>query len=298
MFVNHAGFSISSRKLQLVEIDFNDGRFLIENIDEEPFPFEIDAQISSSKLLTALQDAYDKIIARKNLKTDIVSFALPAFFFKSAKIPYDPNLISKDLETHLKWEFGVLFPNDNPDDFVIDKFTLGDESNELFFFAVERKILQTIHKFCFRNNLLLKYVDNSVIAGLILLPYLSEPGKKNYVSVFLNKNYFAVTFVKNHVPVFYKVFTGNEGSKEHIYNVVNELKAKHFEKTDFSDYYIFGDGLQQNIIEELNRENGVYFNTVNPFKLLKLNQRIKDNAFATQSYFNFAAPTGMAMRLI
>ncbi len=284
--------------MQLVEIDFNDGRFLIENIDEEPFPFEITPGISPSKLLSALQNSYEKIISRKNLKTDIVSFALPAFFFKFAKIPYDPNLISKDLEKHLKWEFGVLFPDANPDDWVIDKYTLGEESNELYLFAIERKILQTVHKFCYRNNLLLKYVDNAIVAGLLLLPYLTEAGKKNYVSVFVNQNYFAITFVINHIPVLHKILDKESWKNINVNDMINELRNKYFGDTVFYDYYILGSGLQQSFIDELNNDSGVYFKTVNPFKLLKLNQRIKDNVFAQKNYFNFAAPTAMAMRLV
>ncbi len=299
MFVNHAGFSISSQKLQLVEIDFNDGRFLIENIDEEPFPSIITKDISSTQFLSVLQTAYEKIISRKELKTDIVSFALPSFFFKSAKIPFDPNLITKDLEKHLKWEFGILFPNINPDDFVIDKFALEEGSSELILFGIERKILQTVHKFCIRNNLMLKYVDNSFIASIILLPHLAESAKKNFVSVFINKNYYAIAFIKNSVPVFYRfVESGEENFTSAMFEKIEKFKDDLFTNSDLPEYYIFGDGLQQDFIDELNRKNGIFFQTVNPFKLLELNQRLKENPLVQQRFYSFTAATGMAMRLI
>ena len=299
MFVNHAGFSISSQKLQLVEIDFNDGRFLIENIDEEPFPSDIDKNTSSTQFLSVLQTAYEKIIDRKELKTDIVSFALPSFFFKSAKIPFDPNLITKDLERHLKWEFGILFPDVNPDDYVIDKFALEEDSNELILFGIERKILQTVHKFCIRNNLTLKYVDNSFIASIILLPHLTEASKKNFVSVFINKNYYVIAFVKNSVPVFYRfVESGGENSAPAMFERLEKFKNDLLTDNDLPEYYVFGDGLQQDFIDELNKKNGIFFHTVNPFKLLELNQRLKENPLVQQKFYSFTAATGMAMRLI
>ncbi len=299
MFVNHAGFSISSQKLQLVEIDFNDGRFLIENIDEEPFPSKITKDISSTQFFSVLQTVYEKIIGRKELKTDIVSFALPSFFFKSAKIPFDPNLITKDLEKHLKWEFGILFPDINPDDYVIDKFALEEDSSELILFGIERKILQTVHKFCIRNNLMLKYVDNSFIASIILLPHLAKSAKKNFISVFINKNYYAIAFIKNSVPVFYRfVESGEENFTSAMFEKIEKFKGTLFTNSDLPEYYIFGDGLQQDFIDELNRKNGIFFQTVNPFKLLELNQRLKENPLVQQRFYSFTAATGMAMRLI
>lgn len=299
MFVNHAGFSISSRKLQVVEIDFNDGRFLIENIDEEPFPYELTANISANRLLSALQPAYENIKNRKELKTDIVSFALPSFFFKSAKIPYDPNLITKDLERHLQWEFGILFPDVNPSDYVIDKFPVAEDTNELILFGIERKILQTVHKFCMRNNLMLKYVDNSFIASIILLPHLTGTGKKNFISVFINGNYYAIAFIKNSIPVFHRVVEAKDGKyTAGIFDKIEKFKSKIFAGNDLPEYYVFGDGLQQDLIDELNRRNGVFFKTVNPFKLLEVNQRLKENPFVQQQFYTFTAATGMAMRLI
>ena len=69
-FENHAGFNISSSRLQMVEVNFKSDQFHLENVDEvyfnEPLDFTHDKE---TKINSLLQSAYNELLIRKALKS-------------------------------------------------------------------------------------------------------------------------------------------------------------------------------------------------------------------------------------
>src|SRR3989337_2859291 len=119
-YENHAGFTLSGSKLQVVEITNQDEQFFLENVDEayfnEPLNFEKDKETQISALL---QGAFNELIIRKALKSNSVSFTLPFELFYTAQLPYDNTLLHQDIIDEFRWELSVLYPFAQVKDLVI-----------------------------------------------------------------------------------------------------------------------------------------------------------------------------------
>lgn len=299
LFVNHAGFNLAADKLQIVEINFRDGRFLIENIDEEPFNYTLTPLSNESEIIAALQKAYNLIIARKNLNTDIVSFALPDSFYRSAQVHFDDNLMDKDLKQIINWEFSVLFPQENVNDFLIDKFESGE--NKLIFFALNKKIIQTLRKFCSRNNLILKYIDDAHIASTLNLAISRVKFQPNIISCYIADDYFSLIFLKNNVPQRFNVYNKSEifsqdlGIKHRVDLIKNSSLMN---PNDEFDFIIWGEEVNDELYNNLQELFGYKIKLVNPFENLKINARLKNNPYFNKKYYNFTSAAGLAARLI
>src|ERR1035438_3985362 len=81
-FENHAGFNISSSRLQVVEINFKSDQFLLENVDEAYFNERLNLEFDKeTKINSLLQSAYNEILIRKPFKCNFVSFTVPLDLF-------------------------------------------------------------------------------------------------------------------------------------------------------------------------------------------------------------------------
>lgn len=299
LFVNHVGFNLATDKLQIVEINFRDGRFLIENIDEEPFSYSLTSTSNESEIIAALQKAYNLIIARKNLNTDIVSFALPDSFYKVAKIPFDDNLMDKDLNQIINWEFSVLFPQENVNDFLVDKFECG--KNKLIFFALNKRVVQTLRKFCSRNNLILKYIDDAHIASTLNLTISQANYQPNIISCYIADNYYSLIFSRNNVPYKFNVYDkGKLFSEEFgIKNRIDSIKnSSLLDRNDKFDFIIWGEEVNDELCNKLQELLGYKIKLVNPFENMKVSTHLVNNSYLNEKYYNFSSAAGLAARLI
>ncbi|HSD63032.1 MAG TPA: hypothetical protein VLB50_04510, partial [Ignavibacteriaceae bacterium] len=97
-FENHLGFTISSSKLQVVEIVRKEDEFVLENIDEAFFNDSINLETDKeTKISAMLQGALDEIILRNAFQSSTASFSLPLELFKVIQVPYDNTLLHHDL---------------------------------------------------------------------------------------------------------------------------------------------------------------------------------------------------------
>ena len=299
LFVNHVGFNLATDKLQIVEINFRDGRFLIENIDEEPFNYPLTSLSNESEIIAALQKAYNLIIARKSLNTDIVSFALPDSFYKVAKIPFDDNLMDKDLNQIINWEFSVLFPQENVNDFLVDKFECS--KNKLIFFALNKRVVQTLRKFSSRNNLILKYIDDAHIASTLNLTINQANYQPNIISCYIADNYYSLIFSKNNVPYKFNVYDKSKLFSEEfgIKNRIDSIKnSSLFDGNDKFDFIIWGEEVNDELCNKLQKILGYEIKLVNPFENMKVNAHLRNNSHLNEKYYNFSSAAGLAARLI
>jgi len=299
LFVNHVGFNLATDKLQIVEINFRDGRFLIENIDEEPFNYSLTSTSNESEIIAALQKAYNLIIARKNLNTDIVSFALPDSFYKIAKIPFDDNLMDKDLNQIINWEFSVLFPQENVNDFLVDKFECS--KNKLIFFALNKRVVQTLRKFSSRNNLILKYIDDAHIASTLNLTINQANYQPNIISCYIADNYYSLIFSRNNVPYKFNVYDKSKLFSEEfgIKNRIDSIKnSSLFDGNDKFDFIIWGEEVNDELCNKLQKILGYEIKLVNPFENMKVNAHLRNNSHLNEKYYNFSSAAGLAARLI
>jgi Tfp pilus assembly PilM family ATPase len=107
---NHAGFNITSSKIQLVEINYKESGYILQNIDEVYFDERLKlSEDKETKVLSVLQAAFNEILLRNQLKSKTASFTLPPEIFYNIQIPYDNTLLSQDLMMILNGSFQFYF---------------------------------------------------------------------------------------------------------------------------------------------------------------------------------------------
>ncbi len=304
-FENHAGFTLSSSRLQVVEIVQKDDQFVLENVDEaflnEPLNLELDKE---TKIGALLQGAYDEILVRNSLKSSTVSFSLPPEIFKVVQLPYDNTLLHQDLIEEFRWELSLIYPGINPADQVIqyieiEKNRLIDRNTSIII-SLSRKYVKLIKEFCERNRLKLKFVDNVHLASERALTATNPVSEKGLtLSIFLSGKHLSIIFSYQGKPVYFKVYyLHNAGDIVKV--VTSELESDHhpnINKQMLESAYISGEELSGSMVESLREKLDIPFINFNPFAKIKPNPRLFGNRYFSEKFNSFTPSTGLALRL-
>lgn len=267
---NSAGFNLTGNKLQLVEINAKGNEVLLENADDYTFEETLDSNAKESVFISILQNAYENLSLRKKPDFSSVSFSLPAEYFLTFNLPTEKKLLKKEFNDHLLWEFGVLFPDKNPDDFIIQTINLGADKENTFVICIGKTSLKKIHKFCVRNNLKLKFIDFS---HLSVHNYLCNLDGNNEIimSVYVSGEDLSMTLIKNREVSNIRVFKLKEKTPLNKFLPEKLLKAfPELENTGGQvQYYISGEQITSSDVFEVNSELDIFFQRLDPFSRIK-----------------------------
>lgn len=304
-YENHAGITITSSKMQLVEVVHNNDQFLLNNIDEvffnESINFDLDKE---TKILSLLQAAYNELIIKKSLKSSLVSFSLPLSLFNIMQIPYDNTLLNQDLMEEFRWEFSVLFPYLKVKDLVIqyievEKNPLND-NNTAIVISLNRRFLYLLHTFCEQNKLKLRFVDNVHIASdraLFLNNNLNDKGVA--LSIYFSNNLLSTIISFNGRPVYFKLNQLKDAGE--ITTVLKEEiennKIINVNTKMITSAFVTGDELSPSMTEAISRTIGVNLSYFNPFLKIIPDLDLQDNIYFTEKFNSFAPAAGIAFRL-
>lgn len=307
-FRSHAGFNITGNKIQLVEIDYKEtgppaeqAGFYLENVDEEFFTGFLDLSFTETKIINILQNAFNELILRKPLETNYVSFTFPHNFFKIFQLPVDSRIASADLKDHLKWEVSVLYPDYDPDTFIIRHIeNLNDSDQKVkraVVFAALKKYLKVIHKFCVRNNLILNFIDNAHIAADAFL--LNKSVDQTVASVLIDEKLFSISVLKNKQLEFFKTFE-IDSIAEFPGKLNEEIGSLQYFKNReaVTSIYISGNFISENLLTKLHEVTDYDFLLINPFDKLKVSQSLKAGDFINNKSYSFTSAAGIALRLV
>ena len=304
-FSSHAGINITGNKIQLVEIDYKEtdtpeeqAGFYLENVDEEFFTEFLDLSFSETKIINILQNTFNELILRKPLETNNVSFSFPHNFFKIFQLPIDSAVTSTDLKDHLKWEVSVLYPEFDQDSFIIRHVENTSDPNQkvkhAVVFAAFKKYLKIIHKFCARNNLLLKFIDNAHVTANVFL--LNESVDSAVESILLDEKMFSISVLKNKQLEFFKTY--------HINSIAEFLDILKDELDTLNRFniengvYISGNFISENLLNKLNELTGREHKLLNPFEKLKTSKSLNPDEFLNKKPHTFTSAAGIALRLV
>ncbi len=301
----HTGISLTGEKLQLVELTYSKSGILIENIDEEFFEEYLSFFDKETKFNSLLQKAFDDLIIRKPLKNNVVSFAIPYDIFKHVELPFDNSLIKSDLLEQLKWELSVLYPNSISTEYLLQYIEIDDDEfakkETTLIIAAMKKQIKTIHKFCARNNLNLKYIDYShfAINNLIGASLTEEKGSKN-ISLYIGNGYFSFMLLKQNSPVlFYKKKIVNAADIiPQLNNVIEKINQFNLSLNAFDNFFIAGDNISDELVGQINSSFNISFIKLNPFSGFAVNPLLVNSKFLTSEFNSFSAAAGISLRLL
>jgi len=304
-FENHVGFTVSSSKLQVVEIIQKDDQFILENVDEVFFNELLDLeQDKETKIISLLQGAFDEILVRTPLKSKTASFSLPLELFKVIQVPYDNTLLHQDLIEEFRWELSLIYPYINPRELVIQYLEIDKnrliEKNTSIVIALSRKYINTVMNFCERNKLKLKFIDNIHLASERALSATNPVSEKGLIlSVFLAGKNLSVLFSYQGKPVYFKVLPLNDAG-DIVKFLSSELDSNQYPNINRSmmeSAFISGEELSSSMINTLREKLDVPFIHFNPFAKIKPNPRLFENRYFSEKFNSFSPSTGIALRL-
>lgn len=304
-FKNHAGFNISSSKLQEVEVNFIDDQFRLVSVNEADFDEEINfEQDSDLKVIAMLQSSFKKLQSQKTLKSKFASFTLPFELFHVMQIPYDNSLLSHDLVDEFKWEFSVLYPFIPTKNLVIQYFeiekSLFNESNSALVFALQRRYLEILDSFCKKNNLQLNFVDHLHIAAERSLSVSNAIVYKGLtLSVYLNKKILSLFLAFNGKPLYFKVIPLNDVSEitDHLIKELSGSSLIKIGRSQIEAAFISGEEIPESMVITLKKVLGFDFITFNPFDKIRPVTDLYESKFYLERYNSFSSAAGIAFRL-
>ena len=300
----HAGLNVSSTKLQLVEVFSAPGEVRLENLGEivftEPIDFDSD---SDTKILLQLQSAYNKLLTHKQVKSKKLSFSLPLELFYITQLPYDNTLLHRDMVEEFKWEFSVLYPFLKTDDLIFQYIDI--EKNMVFtkntclVYAVKRRYLKILNRFCEQNNQILGYVDNVHLSSdraLALSNSFVHQGLR--LSIFICKKFLSVILSLDGKTISQKVhkLDSQNDIRQIIEHEITPSQTKKIRKALIQASYIAGDNVPQTLVDFLIAKTGLTFILFNPFDRLTASNKIKESILYNQRFNSFSSAAGIAYR--
>lgn len=302
-FETRAGFCISESKLQLVEVAFNGGEFFLQNINEVYFdePLLMNEE-KETKTLSLLQTAFNELILSTPLSTNQASFSLPLNLFKTVQLPFDNSLLYKDLMYEFQWEFSVMFPHINKEDFVLQFYEIEKNffvnENYAIVVATLRKHLKTILDFCKKNQLRLTFIDNAHFAADRSLSANSALNQDAVVlSLCLAQNILSVEMLFYGKPFYIKWFS-IKNVMEIIPSIKSALTSIPSLKQDQINYAVHvGEDFRPALVSQIEQNLGLTLKPMDPFALMNLDEEtVQKNRLAENSN-RFSSAAGIAYRI-
>lgn len=301
VFQNHVGISLTSSKLNLVEISYSDKNYIVTNIDEEYFEEFLDFNYKETKFVSILQQAFDNILLRNHLNSSFISFSIPSDEFCFFEIPIENSLHREDLEQHLQWEFSVLFPTLKYEDYVFRSFNIEktENNNSKIITCLPRKIISMLNLFANRNKLQLKYIDNEHFASASAVAYGTNTEDINLLSVNINDNCFSLLLTKNQDPIYFskKSFSKISEFNSLFDDLVSILISKYNERYPVQKTVLFGNKNNQEIKNLIEQKTNSILLEINPFEFIKTAEKVKVSNLLKTKPYRFAPAIGMAARL-
>lgn len=302
---HHAGFNLTTNKLQLVEVVLNNDEFIVENVDEVYLNDSINLkEDKETKIISILQASFDELLIKKPLASKAVSFSLPLELFLTHQFPIETSLLQLDSIEEFRWEFSVLYPHLKMNDFVFQYYEV--EKNRIYDYnsaivsCIPRKVLQILHTFCKSNNQNLRFVDNAHFASDKTIDL-----NQNYVlngltlSLYISDKYLSIEILEGALPIFYKSVLLNSAGE--LVSTVNALfespELPTIRKSMMDSVFLSGDELSLSFIHSFEESIGIRTFPVQTFGKISVNSKLFDAKYYLDKYFIFSSAAGMSFRL-
>ncbi len=301
----HAGLNVSGTKLQLVEVLGSPEGVRLDNLNEVFFAEPIDYKSDNeTKILSRLQTAFDEFRFKKPVKSKTLSFSLPLEMFYISQLPFDNTLLHRDNMEEFKWEFSVMYPFLIPDELIFQYLEV--EKNMIFtkntalVYAIERKYLKMLEKFCETNDLKLGYIDNAHLASERALAISDSFIKRGLrLSVYVADKKLSIILSLDGKTISQKVH--NLGNQNNIRQIIEDdlspSLSKNIKKGLVQAAYITGESVTDLLVENLTEKTGITFISFNPFDKLTTTPKILESTLYSQQFNSFSSAAGIAYRI-
>jgi Tfp pilus assembly PilM family ATPase len=303
-FENHAGFNITSRKLQVVEVTCESGKIKLSNLNEAFFNIPLDFEKDKETILLAkLQSAYDELKISSQLLSKTISVALPLKLFFIIQLPFDNTLLYWDLLEEFRWELSVLFPHITAEELSIQYFEIEKNmyttKSSAIVSAIPRKYIELIANFCKSNGLKLKFIDSAHFAAERSVIFSDKAVPEGLtLSVHISESSTSVLYALDFKPIYINVCS-TKSEKEIVAFIEEELSKETAHKINrkfISATYISGENVTTELKHKLEYSAGIKFSRFNPFFKIDSESEMQNKKLSTEIFNSFAPAAGIAYR--
>ncbi len=301
----HAGLNVSGTKLQLVEVMGSPDGVRLDNLNEVVFAEPLDYKSDNeTKILTQLQAAFHELRLKKPVKSKKLSFSLPLEMFYISQLPFDNTLLHRDIMEEFKWELSVMYPFLNPEELILQYLEV--EKNMIFtkntaiVYAIERKYLKMLEKFCVQNDSTLGYIDNAHLASeraLALCDSFIKQGLR--LSVYVSRKNLSIILSLDGKTISQKVHNleSQNDIRQIIEHEISPTQSKNIMKGLVQAAYITGEYVTDALAKKLTQKTGITFISFNPFDRLTTTTKIMGSLLYNQKFNSFSSAAGIAYRI-
>lgn len=303
-YVNHAGFNITSSKIQLVEINYKTSGYVLQNVDEVYFDERLKlTEDKETKIISVLQAAFNEILLRNRINSKTASFTLPPEIFYTLQVPYDNTLLYQDIYEEIKWQLSVLYPYVFINDLVIRHLEIHKNRiinhDTLLVSSIKRKYLHWLKYFCEENNLKIKFTDNSHFASERALTSIQNIKEGISLSLYISSNYLSFIFYLNGNPFLFKVINYNSANEipHIILKETTPTEKINLNRSVIDYFYISGEDITNSFVNSLNTSTEIKFQFFNPFENITPDPGLFENALFSKKSSAFSPAAGIAFRV-
>jgi len=299
------GFSLTSSKLQFVEIEKKSNVLQVINLGQTFFSPQLNFDDHDENfILDHLQSAFDEIKIRHPISSSIGSFVFPPELFLTIQLPYKTQLNQNDIREEFSWEISQLFPFVKVEDLALKFYELDNsfypERKEALVVAFNKKYLMLIKNFCLQNTLTAKLVDNSSITtNSFIINHFNSDQKSVSINLFNSKTTLTLFINGSSKPAYVKVFP-KEGDI-FIDSIVKDIKGddlKGYLNTPLQYAIISGEETEAELLAELQMKTGIIFAKFNPFESMHLKFDFHNYKIPVEEFNSFTSAVGIASRFI
>jgi len=301
---NHAGFNITSSRIQLVEINYKNSQFILQNLDEVYFDERLKlSEDKETKIISVLQAAFNEILIRNRINSKAASFTLPPEIFYTVQLPFDNTLLYQDLFEELKWQLSILFPQVFINDLVIQHIEIPKnriiDRDTILVSSLKRKYLHWLKYFCEENNLKIKFIDNAHFASEKALTSSQNLKEGITLSLYISSSYLSFIFSLNGKPFLFKVVSfGSAGEiPQIILKETSPTESVNLNRSMIDSFYITGEDVSNSFVNSLSANTGIDFKLFNPFENINPDPELFENVHFSGKSNAFSPAAGIAFRI-
>ncbi len=308
------GLSLIDNQLRIVEgVKQLPNEFEVTQLAQgrvrQPFNFDV---FADKNMPRRFAEDISRLYETQDFKVKDVAFSLDSRMVFVKKISVDAQLEPDLLKDQIKWEVGQ-FTVSPVKDYIVDFENLNSNTNgslsSMLVVVVRKKIVKFLKELFKHTDLRLKVIDVDVFSAqrALQLNYeyniedkiclLSIEENKIYLSILKGKSFFLTYDVplQDEKGVELSIeSTARLISKELRRIILDNQLGKGVE--DLSDIFLYGDAVEDGLLEELQNSYDVHIDKANPFRKIKLPARIKEDEAVQSRFERYMVPIGAALR--
>lgn len=310
------GVVLKNDKMKLIEVELTaDNQFRINRIIESKlnFPF-MSKTVMEGKYVTEYAEELKNLITKFGFNDRRAAFSLANDLVIIKKYPYDNDLSNEQLIDQIDWEV-KQFVYSNNDEYIIDfqkiKLNKPDQPNQLIIVAVREAVVNYVKQLFSKAKIRLQIVDTDVFAAIraINRNYECREGEIGAL-ICIDQTGINFTiidgaeyFTSSNVILDLKPDTSDVAVSENVIRIISKelrkiiLDHKLGEKIeDLNRIFLYGDMVQDNVLEALQNAYNIRIDRANPFRRLRFAQNVSVDEYIWSRPETFTVCVGSSLR--